>query len=122
MAMLGNQISICAETSVMRLMPVHLCPMPIMIDHLNADINSYGSLVSVFNVASVVPNNVRLRACGWCLRFSATTCHRGAPNDKPVPARSLRARAHNFVLPPKDNRYFVSRVLHVYEALCPYNC
>jgi len=31
---------------------------------------------------------------------------------KPVSARSLRARAHNFVLPPKDNRNFVSRALY----------
>src|SRR6218665_3045252 len=37
--------------------------------------------------------------------------------DKPVPARSLRAMAHNFVLPPKDNRNFVSRAL--YEAAPP---
>jgi len=36
--------------------------------------------------------------------------------DKPVLVRSFRARAHNFVLPPKDNRNFVSRSL--YEALC----
>ena len=33
------------------------------------------------------------------------------------PLRALRVRAHNFILPPKDNRNFVSRVL--YEALCP---
>src|SRR6218665_3289927 len=40
--------------------------------------------------------------------------------DKPVPVRSLRAKAHNFVLPHKDNRNFVSKAL--YEALCPSNC
>src|SRR6218665_305034 len=37
--------------------------------------------------------------------------------DKPTSSRSLRARAHNFVLPPKDNRNFLSRVL--YSAICP---
>jgi len=31
--------------------------------------------------------------------------------DKPVPSCSLQARAHNFVLPPKDDRNFVSRAL-----------
>jgi len=40
--------------------------------------------------------------------------------DKPVPAHSRGARAHNFVLLPKDNRNFVSRAL--YEALCPSYC
>jgi len=29
--------------------------------------------------------------------------------DKPVPVRSLGAKAHNFVLQPKDNINFVSR-------------
>src|SRR6218665_4227682 len=37
--------------------------------------------------------------------------------DKPTSTRSLRVRAHNFILSPKDNRNFVSRVLS--EALCP---
>src|SRR6218665_2945411 len=41
--------------------------------------------------------------------------------DKPTSSRSLRVRAHNFVLatvlPPKDNRNFLSRVL--YNAICP---
>src|SRR6218665_703126 len=35
---------------------------------------------------------------------------------KPTPTRSLRARAHNFILPLKDNRNFVSRAF--YNALC----
>jgi len=33
------------------------------------------------------------------------------------PLHAPSVRAHNFILPPKDNRTFVSRVL--YEALCP---
>src|SRR6218665_3672159 len=37
--------------------------------------------------------------------------------DKPTSTRSLRVRAHNFILPLRDNRNFVSRVL--YEAICP---
>jgi len=37
--------------------------------------------------------------------------------DKPTSSRSLRVRAHNFVLPPKDNRNFLSRAL--YNAICP---
>src|SRR6218665_4057686 len=37
--------------------------------------------------------------------------------DNPTSTRSLRLRAHNFILPLKDNRNFVSRVL--YEAICP---
>src|SRR6218665_1937332 len=37
--------------------------------------------------------------------------------DKPTSTRSLRVRAHNFILPLKENRIFVSRVL--YEAICP---
>src|SRR6218665_1351977 len=36
---------------------------------------------------------------------------------KPTPTRSLRARAHNFILPLTDNRNFVSKAL--YNALCP---
>src|SRR6218665_2534996 len=36
---------------------------------------------------------------------------------KPTPTRSLRARAHNFILPLKDNRNFMSRAL--YDGLCP---
>jgi|SRR6218665_554946 len=28
--------------------------------------------------------------------------------DKPTSTRSFRCRAHNFILPPKDNRHFVS--------------
>ena len=40
--------------------------------------------------------------------------------DKPTSTRSLRVRAHNFILPLKDNRNFVSRVL--YEAICPSDC
>src|SRR6218665_3952039 len=36
---------------------------------------------------------------------------------KPSPTRPLRARAHNFILPLKDNRNFVSMAL--YNALCP---
>src|SRR6218665_421847 len=51
------------------------------------------------------------------IRHNSTHVLRHYLKDKPVPARSLRARAHNFVLPPKDNRNFVSRAL--YEALCP---
>src|SRR6218665_2218319 len=40
---------------------------------------------------------------------------------KPTSTRSLRVRAHNFILPLKDNRNFVSRVL--YEAICsPPDC
>ena len=37
--------------------------------------------------------------------------------DKPTSSRSLRVRAHNFVLPPKDNSNFLSRAL--YNAICP---
>ena len=37
--------------------------------------------------------------------------------DKPTSTRFLRVRAHNFIMPPKDSRNFVSRVL--YEALWP---
>src|SRR6218665_597932 len=37
--------------------------------------------------------------------------------DKPTSTHSLRVRAHNFILPLKDNRNFVSMVL--YEAICP---
>jgi len=37
--------------------------------------------------------------------------------DKPTSSRSLCVRAHNFVLPPKDNRNFLSRVL--YNVICP---
>src|SRR6218665_837415 len=39
--------------------------------------------------------------------------------DKPTSSRSLRVRAQtcNFVLPPKDNRNFLSRAL--YNAICP---
>src|SRR6218665_62375 len=37
--------------------------------------------------------------------------------DKPTSTRSLRVSAHNFILPLKDNRNFVSMVL--YEAICP---
>src|SRR6218665_1689727 len=36
--------------------------------------------------------------------------------DKPTSSRYLRVRAHDFVLPPKDNRNFLSRVL--YNAIC----
>src|SRR6218665_2445361 len=36
---------------------------------------------------------------------------------KPTTTRPLLARAHNFILPLKDNRNFVSRAL--YNALCP---
>jgi len=36
---------------------------------------------------------------------------------KPTPSCSLLERAHNFILPLKDNRNFVSRAL--YNALCP---
>src|SRR6218665_1632877 len=35
--------------------------------------------------------------------------------EKPISTRLLRERAHNFVLPPRDNRNFVSRAL--YKAL-----
>src|SRR6218665_561603 len=35
--------------------------------------------------------------------------------EKPVPTRLLRERSHNFVLPPRDNRNFISRAL--YKAL-----
>src|SRR6218665_135757 len=37
--------------------------------------------------------------------------------DKPTSSRSHHVRAHNFVLPPKDNRNFLSRVL--YNVICP---
>src|SRR6218665_166028 len=37
--------------------------------------------------------------------------------NKPTSLRSLSIRAHNYVLPPKDNRNFLSRVL--YSAICP---
>lgn len=37
--------------------------------------------------------------------------------EKPTSGRSLRPRAHNFILPPKDNRNFLSRAL--YQAICP---
>src|SRR6218665_3546021 len=43
--------------------------------------------------------------------------HLHVPKDKPTSSRSLRVRAHNFVLPPKDNRNSISRVL--YNAICP---
>src|SRR6218665_3826664 len=33
-------------------------------------------------------------------------------------ASALRVRAHNFLLPPKDNKNFLSRVL--YNAICPH--
>jgi len=35
-----------------------------------------------------------------------------------TPTRSLRERAHNFILHLKDNRNFVSRAL--YKAICPH--
>jgi len=54
------------------------------------------------------------------IRHNSTHVLRHYLIDKPVPVRSLRARAHNFVLPPKDNRNFVSRAL--YDVLCPSNC
>jgi len=31
--------------------------------------------------------------------------------EKPTPVRSLRARSHNFILPLKGNRNFISRAL-----------
>ena len=37
--------------------------------------------------------------------------------DKPTSSQSFRVRAHNFLLPPKDNRHVVSRAL--YNAICP---
>jgi len=39
--------------------------------------------------------------------------------EKPTPVglRSLRARSHNFILPPKENKNFISRAL--YHAVCP---
>src|SRR6218665_653159 len=37
--------------------------------------------------------------------------------DMPTSTRSFRVRAYNFILPLKDNRNFVSRVL--YLAICP---
>src|SRR6218665_1945298 len=33
-------------------------------------------------------------------------------HNKPVSTRLLRERAHNFVLPPRDNRNFASRALY----------
>src|SRR6218665_3098127 len=39
--------------------------------------------------------------------------------EKPISPSLLRERAHNFVLPPRDNRNFVSRAL--YKALDLYN-
>src|SRR6218665_1573946 len=37
--------------------------------------------------------------------------------EKPTPVRFLRARSHNFILPPKENKSFISRAL--YHAVCP---
>src|SRR6218665_3921783 len=37
--------------------------------------------------------------------------------DKPISTRPLRVMAHNFILPPKGNRNFVSMVL--YNVVCP---
>ena len=54
------------------------------------------------------------------IRYNSTHALRHYLIDEAVPALSLRARAHNFVLPPKDNWNFVSRAL--YEALCPSKC
>jgi len=54
------------------------------------------------------------------IRHNSTHVLRHYLIDKPAPVRSLRARAHNFVRPPKDNRNFVSRAL--YEAICPSKC
>lgn len=54
----------------------NVCPISIMIGHWNDAIITAKSLLSIADVASVVPNNVRLGACGWRFRFSATSCNR----------------------------------------------
>src|SRR6218665_567164 len=49
------------------------------------------------------------------VRRSNTHVLRHYITGKPVPTRLLRVRAHNCVLPPRDNRDFISRAL--YKAL-----